>query len=368
MLRDEWGALSIDAGPASSLAEHEGALVEAELRVVEDDFHWLSFEIVATPKDTLSALAHGKGLEESDHDAGWRRADALRLRHRAKRALERFFDERGFLEVETSSAVPSPGLDLHLEAFPVECDGAARYLITSPEYQMKRLLAGGYGRIMQLGRCYRAGERGPHHEPEFVMCEWYRAFAGAEELMADTETLVAFVAETCLGTTRLASGIDVAAPWPRRQCAELFAEHGLNMDALDDDAFFRAWVERIEPSFDGEPFFVTGWPPRMASLARIDERTGLADRFEAYLGGVELCNGFGELVDPVEQHARLVRDQEQRRDAGLPVYPLDERFVGALEEGLPPSGGNALGFDRLVMLLAGAESLQDVVALPAARL
>lgn len=304
---------------------------------------------------------------------GARRARLLQARAKIFESIRGFFRDRAFLEVDTPLMVPSPGLDLHLDAFEVAGAGAPRFLITSPEYQMKRLLAGGLPRIFQLCRCFRRAEQGTRHEPEFTMLEWYRTFAGAGDVMRDTEELVAHVARAMHGSTRIPGGIDVAPPWERLTVAEAFRRHaGADVAAVlpDEERFFRILVEQVEPQLGrGRPVFLTAWPASMASLARLDPRDpSVAERFEAYAGGVELCNGFGELIDPVEQRARLEADQAERRALGKPVYPIDERFLAALEEGLPPSGGNALGADRLVMMILGVPDIADVLALPSARL
>jgi len=293
------------------------------------------------------------------------------------REIRRFFDERSFLEVDTPPMVPSPGLDLHLEAFAIADAEPARYLATSPEYQMKRLLAGGLPRIYQLGSAFRRGEQGRHHEPSFRMLEWYRAFDGSAELMSDTEELVAAVARALHEGSMVVdvdgTSVNLKPPWERLTLEQAFSRYaGVSAEALssDEDAFFRVLVEQVEPQLGRvRPVFLTGYPASMASLARLDPtNAAVADRFEAYVAGVELCNGFGELIDPVEQRERLIRDQSARRAQGLPVYPIDERFLGALEEGMPPAGGNALGVDRLVMLLLGADDIADVVAIPDALL
>lgn len=303
------------------------------------------------------------------------RVHRLRVRARVHRAVRDFFDQRAFLEVETPAMVPSPGLDLHLDAYPVAGENPARWLITSPEYQMKRVLAGGVPRIYQVCRCFRRGELGAWHQPEFTMLEWYRAFAGSSEVMRDTEQLVAHVAEAVGGSPFLTVGtpIDATPPWERLTVAEAFQRYaGQDVDAIlpDEERFFRILVEQVEPQLGRlRPVFLTGWPASMASLARLDPKNpAVADRFEAYIGGVELCNGFGELIDPVEQRARLRADQARREAEGKTVYPIDERFLGALEEGLPPCGGNALGFDRLLMFVLGVSSIDEVVAIPAQRL
>lgn len=359
MLRDAEHEVSV---VCSSVLPSDGSIVRAS-------GSWDGFAFVA---NTLEVLTMALKAERPDHDALRKRTRNLRLRHQASRAVRRYFDEQDFVEVETPLIVPSPGLDLHLDAFEVPYRDESRYLITSPEYQMKRVLAGGLTRIYQLARCFRKGEVGARHEPEFTLIEWYRAFAGSADVMSDTEQLVAFVAKATLGTTVLPCGVDVAPPWPRRRIADVFEEYAkVTVESVlpDEERFFRLYVDEVEPRLGNDPFFLTHWPASMASLARLmPDDASVADRFEAYIGGLEISNGFGELVDAQEQRRRLVRDRKERTREGLPLYPVDERFVGALEEGIPPSGGNALGFDRLVMLLSGATHIEDVLALPHRRL
>lgn len=310
------------------------------------------------------------------HEDNRRRLRALQTRSAILRAIRAFFDARKFLEVETPSAVPSPGLDLHLDAFEMRGSERERWLITSPEYQMKRLLSGGLERIYQLCRCFRRGEQGAHHEPQFTMLEWYRAFAGSDDVMKDTEELVAHVATTVLGAPRIPridGDIDLSPPWERLTVEDAFERYAhVHMDDLlgDDDRFFLLLTEQLEPRLPRDrPVFLTEWPAHMASLARrLPERPDRADRFEAFVSGIELCNGFGELTDPAEQRARFERDRHERARRRLPLYPIDERFLAALEEGMPPSGGNALGVDRLVMILLGESRLDDVIAIPESRL
>lgn len=287
----------------------------------------------------------------------------LRLRAKATEAIRLFFHEHDFIEVETPALVPSPGLDVHLSAFEVRAPGGASvgWLATSPEYQMKRLLCAGAERIFQLCRSYRADEHGRHHEREFTMLEWYRARAGSDDVIRDTEELVARVA-VALGSNDIDA---LSAPWERITVIEAFERHADEVvDANDEQLFFRTWAEQVQPKLGANrPVIVTEWPASMASLAKLNAN-GTADRFEAFYRGVELCNGFGELTDAREQRRRFAQDQVDRRKAGLPVYPIDERFLDALELGMPDSGGNALGFDRLLMLLTGGDSIQSVMAFP----
>jgi lysyl-tRNA synthetase class 2 len=299
-----------------------------------------------------------------------------RLRERAEvlSRARRFFDSRGFLEVETPVLVPSPGLDLHLDAFEVTGGdrGAPRWLITSPEYQMKRLLADGGARIYQLVRCFRRDEHGARHNPEFTMLEWYRANDAVESVMRDTEQLVAAATggSVQLGERRL----DLRPPFERLTVCEAFARHAgwspeetLDAAAHDEDRYFRTLVDSVEPALErmDHGVFLVDYPASQASLAR--KKPGdprVAERFELYVAGLELCNGFGELVDAAEQRARLEHDREARRVRGLPVYPVDERFLEALAR-VPPSAGNALGFDRLVALACGTRDIADFLAFTA---
>jgi lysyl-tRNA synthetase class 2 len=299
-----------------------------------------------------------------------------RLRERAEvlARVRRFFDSRGFLEVQTPVLVPSPGLDLALDAFEVAGGdrGAPRWLITSPEYQMKRLLADGWESIYQIVPCFRRGEFGGRHNPEFTMLEWYRANATMDDVVRDTEHLIADAAG---GTVRLGPRtIDVRPPFERVTVCDAFArfagwsrDQTLEAAANDPDRYFRAMVERVEPALEriDRGVVLAEYPASQASLAR--RKPGdpqVAERFEVYVAGVELCNGFGELTDAIEQRLRFEHDLAARRSRGLAVYPIDEKLLEALAR-VPPSGGNALGLDRLVALLCGTTEIADVLAFAA---
>jgi lysyl-tRNA synthetase class 2 len=328
----------------------------------------------------------GPASEVARLDGG--RIRRLRARAAVVRVVRRFFEERGFLEVETPLVVRAPALEVHLCSVPA---GEGRWLITSPEYQMKRLLAAGLERVFTVCKCFRGEEDGAQHSGEFTMLEWYRAWSGLGAIRADTEQLVAACALAVGGTTRLRVGgreIDVAPPWDRITVADAldrFAGVALRGDeephalrervtaaGVDvgsatawDDLFFALFLARVEPALAAHPrpLFVTDWPVRLGALARRrPDAPWVVERFEAYVGGVELANAFGELTDPTEQRARFVADQAQRRARGLPVHAIDERLMAALDEGLPPTGGIALGVDRLVMLLTGAARIRDVLA------
>lgn len=293
-----------------------------------------------------------------------------------------FFSSRGYLEVETPIAIPSPGLDLHLDAFEavpsVASDHrtAERFLSTSPELQMKRLLAAGRGRIFQITRAFRAGEVGERHNPEFTILEFYRPHAGVEAVMRDTEQLVARLTRgevTVDGRT-----FDLRPPFERITLLEAFERWAkttpaetLRLAAHDETTFFEKLAFEVEPALAelDHGIFVTEYPASQASLARRKPTdSNVAERFELYVAGVELCNGFGELTDAVEQRARFERDQAARAKLGKPVYPIDERFLDALTRGMPECAGNAIGFDRLVALACGTRSIADVIAFTDAEL
>jgi elongation factor P--(R)-beta-lysine ligase len=295
----------------------------------------------------------------------------LRERAAVCRTVRRFFEARGFLEVTTPVLLASPGLDVHLDAFEVTGGdrGRARWLSTSPEYQMKRLLADGWDRIYQIAPCFRRGEVGRLHNPEFSMLEWYRANAGVEDVMRDTEQLLA---DATAGRVRLGErSVDTRPPLPRIAVCDAFerfagwsCEQTLEAATNDETRYFHEIVQTIEPALErmDKAVFLVDFPISQSSLARANPgNPRVAERFELYVAGVELCNGFGELVDASEQRARFERDRSERARRGLPVYPLDERLLEVLAR-MPPSGGNAVGLDRLVALACGRRDIAPVVS------
>ena len=297
----------------------------------------------------------------------------LEARARLLRDARHFFESRGYLETETPTLVPSPGLDFHLDAFETNGPLATRYLITSPEYQMKRLLADGQRRIYQIVRAYRRDDKGERHNPEFTMLEFYRAEATVRDIMADTEQLVAKL--TC-GLVALGDRkIKVLPPFPRMSVAEAFARYAkvdedtmLSWARTDTDRYYETLAFTVEPALAelDHAIFLEDYPAEMASLARRKpEDPRYAERFELYVAGMELCNGFGELTDAGEQRARFEADQRERSAANKPVYPIDEAFMRALEKGLPPCAGNAIGFDRLAALACGTKEIAQVMAFTA---
>ena len=294
---------------------------------------------------------------------------ALEVRARVLAVVREFFAARGFLEVETPLLVRAPALEVHLDAIPAG-DG---FLITSPEFQMKRMLAAGCERIFQVCKCFRDHERGHQHSREFTMIEWYRANATLDAIRDDVEQLFHAVLGTPVPWPRMTvreamqkwAGVTVDGDEPADVLAARVRAAGIECTATEwDDVFFTAFVARVDPAIAAlpHPLFREDWPAPLAALARRrpdDPRTAL--RFEAYLGGLELANAFDELCDPVEQRARFVADQEMRLARGKPVHPIDEQLLAALPN-MPPSAGIALGFDRLVMLAAGVDSIDRVIA------
>jgi lysyl-tRNA synthetase class 2 len=244
---------------------------------------------------------------------------------------------------------------------------------------MKRLVVGGFPRVYQIAHASRANEVGALHEPEFSMLEWYRAFSDMEAVVRDTEEVVARVVHGLSGRASVRVGarrIDVRPPFPRLAVRDAFRRYAGVADAVDlaeqdETRYFQTFVDKVEPALAkaSRPIVLTEFPVTQAALARAcphDAR--VAERFETYVGGVELSNGFGELTSSTEQRRRFLAEQARRKRTGAPVYPLDERFLSALDEGLPPTGGNALGLDRLVALALGVPRIADVMAFPRERI
>ncbi len=286
----------------------------------------------------------------------------LEARARIIREIRAFFVDRGFLEVETPHRIPAPAPEAHIDA--VAASGW--WLHTSPELAMKRLLAAGHDRIFQVCRCWRDGERGRLHLSEFTLLEWYRAGADYQALMDDCEALFRALAGQEGRFEWGGRRVGVAGPWPRIPVEEAFRRYaGEDADrAVCSGEFDRILVERVEPALAGAstPVFLVDYPAPLAALSRLKPgRPDRAERFELYAAGLELANGFSELTDPAEQRARFRAEAEQRAGAGKPAYPSPEPFLAALGR-MPSSAGIALGVDRLVMLLTGAASVDDVVA------
>lgn len=288
----------------------------------------------------------------------------VELRSKLLTVIRAFFLERGYLEVETPVVVHTPALELHIDACPAGKD----YLRTSPELHMKRFLCAGYERIFQIGPCFRSGERGNLHNPEFTMLEWYRAKANYMDILAETKSLLRYAAEKCLGKLWFEKDeekINLGAEWLSFSVPELFKKiAGWNpAENFDERRFDEDLVNCIERRLPKDrPVILRDYPAEAAALARLNtDKRRLAERWELYLGGMEIANAFSELTDPVEQRKRFEECAQKRLAMGKKAYELDGEFLAALETGMPPCAGVALGIDRLVMLFAGADSLDDVL-------
>ncbi len=288
----------------------------------------------------------------------------LQLRARIIQALRLFFIERDYLEVETPIRIPAPAPEAHIDAVSTD----SWYLQTSPELCMKQLLAAGFRRIFQIVKCFRHKERGSKHLPELTMLEWYRAGGNYLDLMQECEDLICFVASELNANDTInyqGQQILFGKPWIRMPVADAFDIYSdTTMEsALATDCFDEVMVSDIEPNLGTrEPLFLYDYPASRGALAKLkSDNPLLAERFELYIAGVELCNGFSELNDPTEQRKRFEKEQRLKRSLKKDVYPMPHNFLAALKD-MPAACGNALGVDRLVMLFADADKIDDVVA------
>jgi lysyl-tRNA synthetase class 2 len=322
-----------------------------------------------------------------------RRVHGTRVRTQVEDGIRNFFRSQGFHETRTPILVPCPGMEPHIRPFAVKHaagDSTVAFLPTSPEFAMKRLLVGGLEKIFQISSAFRDEPHSTTHHPEFTMLEWYRAYTGYEQIMIDTENLFESIAQQILGRSSFifrGQAISVKTPWPRLKVRDLFREWaqvdlvarhttsllaedcarlGIHVNPEDswDDLYFRIWLNVIEPRLPADQaVFVIRYPTSQAALAVIDtdeDGSRWAKRFEVYAGQLELGNAFEELTEPVEQRHRFVKDMELREavyGAEFPKNPLDEEFLEALTEGMPPAGGIAVGVDRMVMLFADEENI-----------
>ena len=288
----------------------------------------------------------------------------LKLRARIIQAVRGYFAAQDYLEIETPCRIPAPAPEAHIDA---EISGGW-FLQTSPELCMKQLLAAGYPRIFQVCRCFRKKERGRTHLPEFTILEWYSAGDDYFGMMKQCENLVGFVAQTVNRKNFLVyqgERIDLRPPWDRLTVADAFDRFApMSMEtALIQDLFDEIMTGDIEPHLGREkPLFLYDYPASRGALARLKKSNpAVAQRFELYMSGLELCNAFTELNDSSEQRKRFEAEQQLRRQWGKKLYPLPENFLNSLDD-MPDACGNALGIDRLVMLFADTTRIDDVVA------
>ena len=314
----------------------------------------------------------------------WRpRGDRGRWAQRAAviASVRSFFEERGVLEVDTPILGARGAMEPTIASFSTSGpDGRIRWLQTSPEYAMKRMLAAGSGPIFQICRAFRAGESGPRHNPEFTLLEWYRPGFDHHRLMDETGVL----ADAVLGcgrprrigyaeAFRRLAGVEVGSDptavlreQARRTGADASTAAGLDRDGCLDLLLTQRVQPRLADLAGTRAVFLYDYPASQAALARV-RRTAAgahAERFELFIDGVEVANGYHELTDPCEQRRRFAREAARRRQAGLPPMEVDERLLAALAHGLPQCAGVALGLDRLVMLALGVPSLEDAMVFP----
>ena len=327
---------------------------------------------------------------------------ALEARAAIAAAIRRYFAGEGFVEVDTPALQLVPGGEVHVRPFatileePFGQAERAMYLHTSPEFAMKRLLASGMERIFQFAHAFRNGERSPLHHPEFTMLEWYRADAGWRAVACDCRAIV--MAALAVAPAELRGGVGLAwngrscdptAAWEYLSFADAFDRYtGIDILATDGDArrlwhaaakagfrlpdqgswedlVFHLMLDHIEPRLGSPvPTVLHDYPVAMACLARANPSDPrVAERFEIYVAGIEVANGYGELNDPALQRARFIADETRRQALYGGAMPLDEAFLDALAE-MPAAAGVALGFDRLVMLMTGATRIDDVLWTP----
>lgn len=320
----------------------------------------------------------------ADGELSW---EALRARARVLEGIRAFFRERGFLEVDPPIAQAYPNIDPNI--FPVKIADASGkatrlYLHTSPELAMKKLLAAGSGDIFFLGKVFRDREGSPLHSPEFTMLEWYRVGGDANAVMRDVEELLRTLARSipCEAVVHgKGKEVPVDGPWLRWEIDDAFRELlGAGMagekelrEALDrkglrpgadeswEDLFHRTCLDVVEPALaERGACFLTGYPAALGAMARRRPgRPEVSERFEGFVGGVELVNGYEELTDPAEQEDRLLALTDRHRRSTGETLPVDPGFLDALRRGLPSCAGAALGVDRLVMLLLGKNDIAD---------
>lgn len=306
--------------------------------------------------------------------------ETLRKRAAIIRQIREFFDSRHVLEVETPCLANAPVTDPHLANFstkwisPNTPKHQSLYLQTSPEFAMKRLLCAGSGSIFQLGKAFRNEEMGRYHNAEFTMLEWYRVEMDHWQLMEEVENLLITVLQ-CPNAKRVSyqelflqhlnldplnSDLDTL----KSKCVELGYGHIAQTETQPDTLLQLLFCEKIEPELNPDtPFFVYHFPASQAALAKLNkEDPRVAERFELYFKGIELANGFHELSDPVEQQQRFEHDNRIRQAIGVPETQIDLRFLQALNHGLPPCSGVALGVDRLVMLALNSTHIEEVIS------
>jgi lysyl-tRNA synthetase class 2 len=310
------------------------------------------------------------------------------------KSIREFFWLQGFLETDTPAAVRLASQEPYLNPVSImvhDPHGKPEkfYLRTSPEYALKKLLAVGYEKVFEIGKCFRDFESfGGNHNPEFTMLEWYRAPGTYQEIIDDTEKLFKFVGEKLnkKSVTYKNKEVDISGIWDKKSMKEVWQNFigvnldnyleltgmqdlaktkGYTIDSADayEDLFYKIFLNEIEPKLGNDrPVFVYDFPSQMTSLSRLSEQDSrYAERFELYIGGLELANAFGELTDAKIQKDKLEEDVAKRRALGKETWPIDPDFISALQSGIASAGGIAMGVDRMVLLFTGAKDLNETI-------
>ncbi len=315
-------------------------------------------------------------------------------RSRIIKYIRAFLDGHGFLEVETPMMHPIPG---GATARPFKTFhnalGIELYLRIAPELYLKRLIVGGFEKVYEINRNFRNEGLSAVHNPEFTMLEFYMAYADYNTLMDFTEELIPWVAEKALGTLKInvkGQEIDLTPPWKRLSLKDAVLKFtGIDEGILKDRSRALEWARREEIPLIGneslakiileifekkvekhliEPVFIVDYPTDVSPLARRKlSNPELTERFELYIGGLEIANAFSELTDPADQRERFLKQEKERAGGDEEAHKMDEDFIRALEYGMPPTGGEGIGIDRLVMILTGQNSIRDVILFPQMR-
>ncbi len=316
------------------------------------------------------------------------------MRSKIIKALREFLDNNGFLEVETPMMQSIPGgatarpFKTHHNALGIDL-----YLRIAPELYLKRLIVGGFNRVYEINRNFRNEGLSIKHNPEFTMLEFYMAYATYNDLMDFTERLIAFVADSTLGGQKITIGtdeIDLTPPWERLSLKDAVLKYtGMDTGIMDDRTLSLDWAKAEGVQLKGDeshariileifekkvesslirPTFITEYPTEVSPLARRkDDAPEITERFELFIGGMEVANAFSELIDPEDQKGRFHAQERERSGGDEEAHYMDEDFIRALEYGMPPTGGEGIGIDRLVMLLTGQTSIRDVILFPQMR-
>lgn len=406
VLQDESGRMNIAHGVQNNVGDIVEVLLSGDKKVDEDvpvtvSYVAKDFCVLAPCVDEFYVGPSSENYRKVMIDLALK--EKFLLRQKLLKGLREFFWDRGFVETETPELVRLPGMEPYLDVFetafqPVAHEGLApqkeqMFLITSPEYAMKKLLVGGYENIFQVTKSFRNKEHlSSLHNPEFTIVEWYRAYSDYTKIMEDTENLVCELATLANGKAEIRYKdfiVDVKPPWIRMTVVEAFEKFaGIDQKTFEDetafkkvagekgyavtdetsfdDAFFLIFMNEIEPKLGIEkPVLLHEYPVSMAALSKkCDRDPKYVERVETYIAGLELSNGFTELNDPAEQQARLEYEHEERLRMGKQDYPVDQSFIRALQLGMPPSGGIALGVDRLMMLLTNTPDINQMILFP----